>query len=80
MSNNNNRLGKGLDSLIPEQIDSLDEFAGESLPQEVIASDKSAGEIPIDNISVNPYQPRTDFEAVELQQLADSIKIGRAHV
>ncbi|MDQ5943889.1 MAG: ParB/RepB/Spo0J family partition protein [Patescibacteria group bacterium] len=74
MSNNNNRLGKGLDSLIPEQIDSLDEFAGESLPQEVIASDKSAGEIPIDNISVNPYQPRTDFEAVELQQLADSIK------
>lgn len=71
---NNNRLGKGLDSLIPEQIESLDEFAGESLPQEVIASDKSVGEVPIDNISVNPYQPRTDFEAEELQQLADSIK------
>lgn len=74
MSSSNNRLGKGLDSLIPDQIDSLDEFAGESIPQAVLASDKSAGEVPIENISANPYQPRTDFESEELQQLADSIK------
>ncbi len=71
---NNNRLGKGLDSLIPEQIESLDEFAGDSIPQAVIASDKSVNEVPIENISTNPYQPRTEFEAEELEQLADSIK------
>ena len=75
MSNNpNNRLGKGLDSLIPDQIESLDEFAGESIPQAVIASDKSVNEVAIENISANPYQPRTEFESVELQQLSDSIK------
>lgn len=75
MSNNpNNRLGKGLDSLIPDQIESLDEFAGDSIPQAVIASDKSVNEVSIENISANPYQPRTEFESVELQQLSDSIK------
>jgi ParB family chromosome partitioning protein len=75
VSNNpNNRLGKGLDSLIPDQIESLDEFAGDSIPQAVIASDKSVNEVSIENISANPYQPRTEFESVELQQLSDSIK------
>ncbi len=74
MSKNNNRLGKGLDSLIPEQIDSLDEFAGDSLPQAVVASDKSVNEVAIENITTNPHQPRSEFEVEELQQLAGSIK------
>lgn len=77
MSNNqasSSRLGKGLDSLIPDQIDQVDEFASDTLPQEVRVSSKTVTEIPIENIDANPYQPRTDFEEEELQELAESIK------
>ncbi len=31
-------------------------------------------EIPVDQIEANPFQPRTEFEAVALQELSDSIK------
>lgn len=77
MSNspNNSRLGKGLDSLIPEEIGQVDEFASDSLPPEVLVSGKTVTEIPIDNIDANPYQPRTDFEEDDLQELAESIKV-----
>lgn len=77
MSNspNNSRLGKGLDSLIPEEIGQVDEFASDSLPPEVMVSGKTVTEIPIENIDANPYQPRTDFEEDDLQELAESIKV-----
>lgn len=77
MSNspNNSRLGKGLDSLIPEEIGQVDEFASDSLPPEVLVSGKTVTEIPIENIDANPYQPRTDFEEDDLQELAESIKV-----
>ncbi len=77
MSNNpasNSRLGKGLDSLIPSQIGEVDEFAAPSLPDQVRVSNKTVTEVPIENIDANPYQPRTEFEQAELQELADSIK------
>lgn len=70
----NSRLGKGLDALIPTSLDEIDEFAADSLPQEVRVNDKTVTEIPIENIDVNPYQPRTEFEQTELQELAESIK------
>ncbi|MBA3679247.1 ParB/RepB/Spo0J family partition protein [Candidatus Saccharibacteria bacterium] len=73
-SNSNNRLGKGLDGLIPTSLDAIDEFAAPSLPDEVRVNEKTVSEISVDSIDVNPYQPRTDFEQDELQQLADSIK------
>lgn len=70
----NSRLGKGLDALIPTSLEEIDEFAADSLPQEVRVNDKTVTEIPIENIDVNPYQPRTEFEQSELQELAESIK------
>ncbi len=70
----NNRLGKGLDELIPTDISQLDELVADSLPQEVRASEKNTSEISVDAIDTNPYQPRSEFEETELQQLSESIK------
>ncbi len=55
-----NALGRGLDALL-----SLDEVKTEG--------SSSINEIAIDRISVNPNQPRRDFDPVALQELADSI-------
>jgi ParB family chromosome partitioning protein len=35
----------------------------------------SVNEIRLDEIEVNPYQPRTDFDELALNELADSIKL-----
>ncbi len=70
----NNRLGKGLDELIPTDISQLDELVADSLPREVRASEKNTSEISVDAIDTNPYQPRSEFEETELQQLSESIK------
>ena len=53
-------LGKGLDALIP---------SGEREP-----SASGVTQIPIDNISPNPRQPRANFEPSELTELAASIR------
>lgn len=76
MSNsiNNSRLGKGLDDLIPTDISQLDDLVADSLPQEVRASEKNTSEIAVDMIDTNPYQPRSEFEETELQQLSESIR------
>ena len=55
-----NALGRGLDALI-----SIDEVQTEG--------SSSINEIALDKISVNPNQPRRDFDPVALQELADSI-------
>jgi ParB family chromosome partitioning protein len=73
-ANNNNRLGKGLDALIPTEIESIDDFAADSLPQEAKISATSVNEVDINSVDANPHQPRTEFADSELQQLADSIK------
>ena len=60
-------LGRGLDALI-------------STETEVKTSGSSSiNEIELSKISVNPNQPRRDFDPIALQELADSIsEIGRA--
>ena len=55
-----NALGRGLDALF-----SIDEVQAEG--------SSSINEIDLDKISVNPNQPRRDFDPVALQELADSI-------
>ena len=55
-----NALGRGLDALL-----SIDEVQTEG--------SSSINEIALDKISVNPNQPRRDFDPVALQELADSI-------
>ena len=55
-----NALGRGLDALL-----SIDEVQTEG--------SSSINEIALNKISVNPNQPRRDFDPVALQELADSI-------
>ena len=62
-------LGRGLGALL-EDSDEKDELSGSG------ATIRGAiSEIPIDQIEVNPFQPRTDFNPDALQELADSIKV-----
>ena len=56
-----NALGRGLDALL-----SMDEVKTEG--------SSSINEIELSKISVNPNQPRREFDETALQELADSIK------
>ncbi len=63
-------LGRGLDAILssPEtDITSTDISGG------FVAG--AIAEIAISKIEVNPFQPRTDFDQMELRELADSIKV-----
>jgi len=59
-------LGKGLGALIPPS-------AGGPSPADSEAG-RAVAEIPIDQISPNPHQPRQAMDEKELQELADSIE------
>lgn len=59
-------LGRGLDALLDsskEKFESISKF-----------SNINSSEIDIDNIQVNPDQPRSNFDNFELENLANSIK------
>lgn len=66
-----NRLGRGLDALIPTE---LDEFISDSLPKELTTKGATIAEIEVDVIAANPDQPRAKFDRESLSELADSIK------
>ncbi len=59
MSNERQRLGKGLEALIPRSL---------------LTSGKTITNLPINQIVPNPFQPRLAFNETALQQLSDSIK------
>ncbi|MYA64221.1 MAG: ParB/RepB/Spo0J family partition protein [Gemmatimonadetes bacterium] len=61
----NDRLGRGLSAL-------LGEYAGEPLGSGVESA--APMKLPVRTIAPNPFQPRTSFVAVELEELAASIK------
>jgi len=67
----NNRLGRGLDSLIPTDID---EFAAPSMPKELIKEGARIEDLPVGDISPNPHQPRSTFNDDQLTEMAQSIK------
>ncbi len=60
-------LGRGLDSL-------LRNTASDALGRQT-AQINSISEINLSQIDVNPFQPRTDFNAEALEELADSIRV-----
>ncbi len=62
-----NALGRGLSALLENA--STDVTTSESKPA------NATSEILISQIEANPFQPRTEFEAVALNELADSIKV-----
>jgi ParB family chromosome partitioning protein len=78
------RLGRGLSSLISTSSATAD-APGEpttpathhgkvAIPVGPSRQDATPNEVPIDDISPNPYQPRKEFNPSELQELSESIK------
>lgn len=61
-----NALGRGLSALLSDS----DTVHSGRPPQP-----DGISEIPVGNIEANPYQPRTHFDLVALEELADSIKV-----
>ncbi len=59
MTKDQQRLGKGLEALIPRSI---------------LTAGKSIMSLPVGSIKANPYQPRRTFEPEAMRTLVDSIK------
>lgn len=76
MSTNNgnkrNALGRGLSALLKDN-DTVNNTQTEKVSKEVEAV-RSINEVLLENIEVNPFQPRTHFDQEALHELADSIK------
>ena len=70
MSNRRNALGRGIGALIPGAA----AHASVEAPPPRPTADRPA-EIPVDVIEPNPEQPRRRFETVELDRLAESIRL-----
>ncbi len=66
MDNKPNALGKGLDAIFGEKKIDLSDIQ-DSL-------DKNLSKLPIDKISLNPKQPREEFDSEKLGELASSIR------
>ncbi len=70
-SKRKNALGRGLGALLDD--------SSVNTPEEKLTSDiataSSISEISLSSIEVNPFQPRTNFDAEALQELSESIKI-----
>ena len=65
------KLGKGLDAIFGENIDSF----LEDIERGAAESEGSVhGELPISQIRPNPYQPRKEFDENGLKELAESIR------
>lgn len=62
-----NALGRGLGALL--------EDSSNEISSDVQRAGGSMNEISLDQIQVNPYQPRTHFDREALEELAESIKV-----
>ncbi|MGZ3945142.1 MAG: ParB/RepB/Spo0J family partition protein [Mucilaginibacter sp.] len=69
-----NALGRGLSALLNDSVSVLPNKNDFGTGPE-IDSMGAVNEIKITEIEVNPFQPRSDFDAQSLQELADSIKL-----
>ena len=64
-----NSLGRGLGALL--QDNRTDITTDKSVPE---APAGSISTVPIEQVETNPFQPRTRFDQVALDELAESIK------
>lgn len=71
---NNDLIGKGLRSLLSNIDQDLKTTEG-TLKTKVVEQATAMVRIPLADISVNPKQPRKDFDETALSELATSIKI-----
>lgn len=72
-------LGRGLNALLSDsntedRLD-IDPPVAKPVVTQAQATSGSTLEIPLSQIEVNPFQPRTHFDQQALQELADSIKV-----
>lgn len=67
-------LGKGIRSLL-QNIDTDLKQTTNALGEQVVAAATGIERIPLDQIEVNPKQPRRDFDEQALQELSHSIKL-----
>lgn len=67
-------LGKGIRSLL-QNIDSDLKTTAGTLKEPVVEKATGINRIPIDKITINPKQPRRDFDEQALNELAHSIKV-----
>ena len=77
MSNQSNKkdaLGKGIRSLLQSIDQDLKTTSG-NLKQDVVEKTTASNIVPVEQIEVNPNQPRQDFDETALKELAASIKI-----
>lgn len=76
MSKQKAQIGKGIGALLGNIKDEVKNFEKDKPPirveENVVGS---ISRIPIDQISVNPNQPRKDFDKLALSELAESIKL-----
>ena len=74
--NKKDALGKGIRSLLQNIDADLKTTAGTLKTTAVDAATNSL-RIPLDQVAVNPKQPRRDFDEQALQELASSVRIVR---
>jgi ParB family chromosome partitioning protein len=72
---NKDALGKGIRSLLQSIDSDLKTGTGTNLKPTVVENATGINRISIEDIEVNPKQPRRDFDEKALQELADSIKL-----
>lgn len=72
--NKKDALGKGIRSLLQNIDADLKNTAGH-LKEEVVEKSTASTRIPLEQIEVNPNQPRKDFDETALSELAASIKL-----
>ncbi|WP_456462267.1 ParB/RepB/Spo0J family partition protein [Reichenbachiella sp.] len=74
-ANKRNALGRGLGALLSDDGGGDKNVLAKKPLRERSASAGSISDINLDQIEVNPFQPRTDFDQEALQELSESIKI-----
>ncbi|WP_420581697.1 ParB/RepB/Spo0J family partition protein [Reichenbachiella sp.] len=74
-ANKRNALGRGLGALLSDDGGGEKSVLAKKPLRERSASTGSISEINLDQIEVNPFQPRTDFDQDALQELSESIKV-----
>ncbi len=72
--NKKDALGKGIRSLLQNIDADLKSTAG-NLRAEVVDKTTSVSRIPLEQIEINPKQPRKDFDEAALSELAASLKM-----
>lgn len=75
MAKKRKALGRGLDSILPTNLPEENPPVVESSSSSSSSSPASVFMIPLDQIEVNPFQPRKHFQPEPLEELAASIKM-----